>query len=217
MFQLIEKGYMKKTEKLSNSYSQKYGYKIIAQKILLFFVRPYYQLFFKMEVEGEENIPKDKTVIFVSTHSSYHDPVVLSAAIKTKKIAFMAKSELFQIPVIAQLSRLVGAFPVNRKKIEVSTIKKAKYLLTKTDWCLGIFPQGTRIMDGTIGTIKGGFSLIAKATKSTAIPVLIDLKRGKFPFYGKIIVKIGKPLPETDDPNEMLNEWTKAVTEMRNF
>jgi 1-acyl-sn-glycerol-3-phosphate acyltransferase len=129
----------------------------------------------------------------------------------------MSKKELFDIPVLSQAITGLGAFPVNRKKLEVSTIKMAKSILTDTDWCLGIFPQGTRVMDGTTGIIKSGFGHLARATKSTIVPVVIDLKRGIFPFYGKIVIKVGKPMPPIDDSDVIVDEWAKAVSKIGNL
>lgn len=178
-----------------------------------FMLRPYYFLFFKMEVYGRENIPRDSALIFASNHSSYHDPPVLAAATK-RHIAYMAKKELFDVPVLSQLISGLGAFPVNREKPEIKTIKTAKRIVASKRWNLGIFPQGTRIMDGSLDNVKDGFSHIARVTKSTVIPVYIKLKRGKFPFYGKIIVKIGAPLPESDKAEEIRENWKNAVSEL---
>lgn len=176
---------------------------------------PYYKLFFRMEVKGRENIPSKDGVIYASTHCSYHDPPLLAAATELH-IAYMAKKELFEIPVLSWGIRGLGAFPVNREKLEISTIKIAKRILKSKGWNLGIFPQGTRIMDGSMGEIKPGFSYLAKATGAPVLPVFIDLKRGFFPFYGKVVVNIGKPLPVTDDADEIQKNWENAILEMKN-
>jgi 1-acyl-sn-glycerol-3-phosphate acyltransferase len=129
-------------------------------------------------------------------------------------MAYMAKKELFDVPVLSRLISALGAFPVNRKKLEIKTIKTAKRILSSKRWNLGIFPQGTRVMDGTLGDVKPGFGHLAKATKSTVIPVFIDMKRGRFPFYGKVIVKIGKPLPLSNNVDEIQENWKKAISEL---
>ncbi len=177
---------------------------------------PYYKLFFNMKVLGKENIPREHSVIFASNHCSYHDPPLLAAA-SYMHIAYMAKKELFDIPVLSSLIKALGAFPVNREKLEISTIKTAKYILKSRRWHLGIFPQGTRIMDGTIGDIKPGFGYLAVASKATVIPVFIDMKRGRFPFYGKLLVTFGKPLPMTKDVDEMCENWKKAVSKLAGY
>jgi len=195
-----------------NFYDSKVG--LIFQSLFMnFMLRPYYKLFFKMEVQGKENIPRDNRLIFASSHASYHDPPLLAAATRMH-MAYMAKKELFEVPVLSQLISGLGAFPVNRQKLEIKTIKTAKRILSSKRWNLGIFPQGTRIMDGTLGEVKAGFGHLAKVTKSPVIPVYIDLKRGKYPFYGKIVVKIGKQLPHSDNVDEIQENWKKALSEL---
>lgn len=191
--------------------------KEIVQKIVVyFFLRPYYKIFFKMEVQGKENLPEKQSVILAATHSSYHDPPLLSSA-TVKPVSYMAKKELFKVPVLSQMITILGAFPVNREKLEVSTIRTAKHILTTENWNLGIFPQGTRIKPGIVCDIKPGFGYLAKVTKSTIVPVLLQVQRGRFPFYGKTIVKIGKPLPHTSNPEEISQNWITAINELADY
>ncbi len=186
---------------------------IFQSLFVTFMLRPYYSLFFRMEVHGMENVSRGEPMIFAANHASYHDPPLLAAA-TGMHIAYMAKKELFDVPVLSQLISALGAFPVNREKPEIKTIKTAKRIIASKRWNLGIFPQGTRIMDGTLGSVKPGFSLIAKATKSHVVPVYINLKRGKYPFYGKIVVKVGKPLPPSDNAEEIHENWINAVSKL---
>lgn len=67
-----------------------------------FMLKPYYTLFFKTEVHGKNNIPKDRTLLFAPNHGSYHDPPLLAAATEMH-MAYMAKKELFDVPVLSQL------------------------------------------------------------------------------------------------------------------
>jgi 1-acyl-sn-glycerol-3-phosphate acyltransferase len=175
---------------------------------------PYYKLFFRMEVHGRENIPSKDGLIYASSHGSYHDPPLLAAATELH-IAYMAKKELFDVPVLAEAITGLGAFPVNRKKLEISTIKIAKRILKSRGWNLGIFPQGTRVMDGTMGDVKPGFSYLAKTTGVPVLPVYINVKHGLFPFYGKVVVQIGEPLPPSDDVDEIQKNWENAIIEMK--
>lgn len=193
-------------------YSTKYG-KFIQYLLIYFFIRPYYKLFFNLRTVGEENIPPGKSVIFASSHASYHDPTLLAAAVKDS-IAFMAKKELFEIPFVSQFITVLGAFAVNRQKLDKSTIKTAKHIITTIKWHLGIFPHGTRVKNGLEGEVKPGFSHLAKLTKAPILPVYIDLKKGKIPFYGDALVKIGKPLPYSDDIEVIAEQWRAAIYEL---
>ncbi|HSA06786.1 MAG TPA: lysophospholipid acyltransferase family protein [Candidatus Gastranaerophilales bacterium] len=195
----------------NDAYYDSKGGLIFQKVIVTLFLRPYYQIFFRMEVEGAENIPKNQASIFASTHISYHDPPLLASATQMH-MAYMAKKELFEVPVLSQIINALGAFPVNRQKLEIKTLKTAKRIIASKRWNLGIFPQGTRIMDGSLEDVKPGFSHLAKATRSTVVPVYLDYKKGRFPFYGKVTVKIGKPLPPSENAEEIHENWKKAVS-----
>ncbi len=186
---------------------------IFQSALVALVLNPYYRTFFRMEVRGRENIPPKEALIFTSNHCSHHDPPLLAAATKMH-MAYMAKKELFDIPVLSQIISGLGAFPVNRQKLEIKTIKTAKRVVSSKRWNLGIFPPGTRIMDGTLGEAKPGFSHIAKATKSMVVPVYINMKRGKFPFYGKVVVTIDKPIPASNNADEILKKWKDSLLKM---
>ena len=115
--------------------------------------KPFWSLFYKIKVEGRENIPKGEKIILAGNHISYFDPFLLFLA-TYRPVAFMAKMELFERSTkdtllakfidnwrIGWMDRL-GAFSVNREKLEVSTIKTARDVLKTKRWTLGIFPQG---------------------------------------------------------------------------
>ena len=112
----------------------------------------------------------------------------------------------------------LGAFAVDREKLGVSTIKTVKNL-KETGWVLGIFPQGTRQEPGEISHITKGFASLAKSTKCGILPVGIvgtdEVKR--FPFTGKIIVRIGEVIPYSNDVEDMVDKWGKAIEGLTGF
>ena len=91
--------------------------------------------------------------------------------------------------------------------------------IKQTGWVLGIFPQGTRQEPGKITNVTKGFASIARKTKCGIIPVGItgtnEVKR--IPFTGKIVVKIGKLIPYSDDIDSMVRQWGEAVAELTGF
>jgi 1-acyl-sn-glycerol-3-phosphate acyltransferase len=130
----------------------------------------------------------------------------------------MAKKELFDIRFLRWWIDWLGAFSVNRESLAPSTIKTV-INIKKSDWVLGMFPQGTRGEPGEIKGISKGFAGLAKITKCAVVPVGIigtnEVKR--IPFTGKIIVNIGKPIPYSDDLDEMQNKWVEAIQELTGF
>lgn len=176
-----------------------------------------FKLVYRLEVYGKENIPDDNNFIVAANHLSTLDPPLV-CGVMNKPVAYMAKKELFENPFMCWWLNWLGAFAVDREKLGVSTIKTVKNL-KNTDWVLGIFPQGTRQEAGEISHITKGFASLAKSTKCGILPVGItgtqEVKR--FPFSGKIIVRIGRMIPYTDNVTGMVTDWEKSIEDLTGF
>ena len=172
---------------------------------------------YRIEVQGLENVPKDNRYIVCANHLSTLDPPML-AAVMPRRISFMAKQELFNIPFIRWWLDWLGAFAVNRESLSPSTIKTVMEF-KKSNWVFGIFPQGTRGVPGVIEGVTKGFAGLAKITKCDVLPVGIigtdEVKR--IPFTGKIIVKIGKPIPYSNNPEEVVEKWIDSIQNLTGF
>ena len=175
------------------------------------------KLVYRMEVQGLENVPKDNAYIVAPNHLSTLDPPMI-AAILPRPVAFMAKKELFNNPILRWWLNWLGAFAVDRENLSVSTIRTV-LTIKKTEWVFGIFPQGTRQIPGTISHITKGFASLAKTTKCGILPIgLIGTNESKhIPFTGKIIVKIGEMIPYSENVDEMVAKWVEAVQELTGF
>lgn len=177
----------------------------------------YIRIMYRLEVIGNKNFAKDKSFIVAGNHISAKDPFIMIQALRTP-VAYMAKEELFEKFFSRLLMDWCGAFAVNRDKLEVSTIKTA-LSIKDTKWKLGLFPQGTRVLNGKIEKVSKGFASLAKATKSDILPVAIigADKNVKIPFTGKIVVKIGDLIPYSDNIDEMVEKWCKAISELTGY
>ena len=173
-----------------------------------------FKLVYRLEVYGKENVPKDNNYIIASNHLSTLDPPLV-CGVMDRGVAYMAKKELFDNPFLCWWLNWLGAFAVDREKVSVSTLKTVK-TIKETDWVLGIFPQGTRQLDGEIKHVAKGFAAIAKSTKCGILPVGITGTEvaKRIPFSGKIIVRIGKLIPYSDNVDEMVDAWGNAVQEL---
>lgn len=176
-----------------------------------------FKLVYRLEVYGKENIPDDNNFIVAANHLSTLDPPLV-CGVMNKPVAYMAKKELFENPFLCWWLNWLGAFAVDREKLGVSTIKTVKNL-KNTGWVLGIFPQGTRQEAGEISHVTKGFASLAKSTKCGILPVGItgtqEVKR--FPFSGKIIVRIGKVIPYTDNVAGMVDDWEQSIEDLTGF
>ena len=164
-----------------------------------------------MKVYGKENIPKDKKpFIVMSNHLSNNDPPILSTALMIP-IAYMAKKELFSVPFLRWAITKLGAFSVDREKVEKTTIKATKEIIEK-NWCLGIFLEGTRNKTpGVLGQPNLGAAYIAKINNVQILPVGI---LGSNKPFGPVIVKIGKLFSPVEDLEKARWQCAEKLSEL---
>jgi 1-acyl-sn-glycerol-3-phosphate acyltransferase len=186
---------------------------------IYFFFWPFYTIMYNLKVEGRENIPKDRSILIAANHTSLLDPPGVAAAVSTggKTVAYMAKRELFDIPILKTLIWWLGAFSVNREKLAASTIKTAKAALASKYWTMALFPQGGRRRNDKLNKVNKGFITLAKLTKTDILPVgiiLKDYKIAKKPFEGNMTIKMGTVISHEKEVDEIMTEWKKQVCEM---
>lgn len=169
----------------------------------------------KIKVIGEENVPKDGPVLFVSNHQSYLDiPILLGFIDKPK--AFIAKKELAKIPVFSTWMESLRCIFIDRSDVRQSlrAIKKGIKLL-KEGYSFVIFPEGTRSEDGKLREFKQGSLKMATKSKTPIVPVTIKgankiMPRGKIVIIPTDVeVIISKPIFMEDD----IAKDSKALTQ----
>lgn len=151
------------------------------------------KLLFRTKTFGLENEKVDGPVVYAINHMSNWDPVI--AACETRKpINFMAKKELFDVPVLKWILKWLGVFPVDRTGNDLATLKMTVAAL-KNGGRICLFPQGTRCPEVEPSTteIKGGTALLVKHSKATVIPIGIYTKNYRVTIFRKVYVTIGKP------------------------
>ena len=175
------------------------------------------KLVYRLEVNGLENVPKDNRYIVCPNHLSTLDPPLM-VAVMPRSVSFMAKKELFDIPFLRWWIDWLGAFAVNRESLGPSTVKTVQ-TIQDSNWVLGMFPQGTRGVPGEIKGVTKGFAGLAKLTKCDILPVGIigsnEVKR--WPFTGKIIVNIGKPIPYDKNTDIVKEKWIEEIQKLTGF
>lgn len=151
---------------------------------------------FRIHVHGSENEPMEGGYIACSNHISFADTITQAIALK-RQIRFMAKKELFGIPLLGGLIKALGAFPVDRKGNAVAPIKKAISLLSDGE-VVGMFPTGHRFVgvkfDTTRGEMKGGASMACYRSKCRVLPMFIATKNDRVLLFRRIDIYVGKPI-----------------------
>lgn len=175
------------------------------------------KLVYRIEIHGMENVPKDNNYIVCPNHLSTLDPPMVTSFMP-RSIAFMAKKELFEIPMLRWWLDWLGAFSVDRENLGPSTVKTVEQI-KESNWVLGIFPQGTRGIPGEIRGVTKGFAGLARLTKCNILPIGIigshEVKR--LPFSGKIIINIGKIIPYDKNPEIVKQKWIDQIQELTGF
>lgn len=176
-------------------------------------VSPFLKIYFQGKIYGVENVPQKGAFVLVSNHASYFDPLLLSCAV-CRPVAYMAKEELFKIPLLNQGMRLYGAYPVKRGISDRTAIRAALKVLEQ-GWAAGIFLDGTRTPDARIIEPKLGAALIAAKANVPLLPVSlwgtekILLKGSPYPRSVPVTIRIGNIIePPHSAKREDLEETT---------
>jgi 1-acyl-sn-glycerol-3-phosphate acyltransferase len=127
-------------------------------------------LVWRLRVAGAEHVPHDGPVIVACNHRSYFDPVVLGVGMR-RPLTYLAKKELFAIPILGPMIAWLGAYPLDREAGGVAAVRAALRAL-KDGRCIGIFPEGTRNVRGDAAE-KGGAALLAALSGAPVVPAAI--------------------------------------------
>jgi 1-acyl-sn-glycerol-3-phosphate acyltransferase len=128
----------------------------------------------RVEVRGQENIPKDTAVVFIGNHQSYFDiPILLGYVDKPK--AFISKIEILKAPLLSDWMRLMQCTFLDRKDMRQSVRAMQEAVATvKRGYSLVIFPEGTRSKGGPVKEFKAGSFKLALKAEVPIVPVTID-------------------------------------------
>ena len=162
-------------------------------------VIPFFKVYFRMKVKGEENIPKSGGFIVACNHVSYLDPLALGAA-SPRDLNFMARDSLFRVPVFGRLIAAVDAFPVKRDSADKSALKEA-IRRVRRGLGLALFPEGTR-QDSLETNVRpqAGIGFLAAKLAVPVVPAFISgtekalPKRAKFIRKAQVSVSFGKQI-----------------------
>jgi len=171
-------------------------------------LRLIYAVLFRFEAVGLENIPSTGPVVLCANHISLLDPPTVGTKVN-RKVHYMAKAELFKIPLFGPFIHALGAFPVKRGGVSKEAIRSAIALLQEGG-VMGIFPEGTR--NSSEGMGKKGAAMIAIRSNATVIPVAII---GNYRLFRKMKICYGKPIDLTaiiqDSSSDVLDKVTETI------
>ncbi len=158
----------------------------------------------EVRVEGLENIEPDRPYIFAANHQSQFDIFALDGFLMVD-FRWMAKKELFRIPIVGPAMRLAGSIPIDRsrgRQAMKSLAEAARRIASGTS--VVIFPEGTRTRDGRLQPFKSGAMYLAIKSGVDIVPMAITggfeiMPKGSFLTRpGQMVIKIGQPVSSKD-------------------
>ena len=175
-------------------------------------------LMFRPRVSGAESIPESGALIIAPTHRSNLD-FAFSLFLCRRKIFFMAKQSLFDVPVLGRALVALGAFPVTRGAADRDALKAAERVLS-AGHALLMFHEGTRSEGPDILPLHDGAMFIAARSQARVVPVgiagsEIALAPGaKTLRPHRVDIVVGRPIdpPEGERPSRAaISESTRQL------
>lgn len=171
----------------------------------------------KVTVQGAEKLNSKKSCIYMANHQSNADiPVVLGRL--PVQFRWLAKEELFKIPLFGRAMRGVGYISIDRsnRKKAFESLKRAADTIRNGTSVL-IFPEGTRSPDGRILPFKKGGFILAVDSGVPIVPVIIHGTRkitpkGNFLIHpAPIVIQILDPVETADYTRKQKDELLEKI------
>ena len=168
------------------------------------------KIYYRAQINGLENIPKEGPIIFCGNHRTYLDPPLMVVTAK-RDMRFLAKEELYKNKFLSFLGWVFEAIPVKRDEKDITAIKESLKAL-KNGQCIALFPEGTRNGMEKGEKAKDGVAFFAVRSGAKVVPCGI---KGGTKENRKVTITYGKPLDYSKYRNEkdkqMLDNITKEI------
>src|SRR5262249_29705977 len=163
------------------------------RKVLRLILLAILRVVLRMRVVNTAVAPSGAALV-VSNHLHNADPVLTTIAYPYP-IHYMAKKEVFRVPVIKWVLRWAGSFPVDRGKADRAAIRRAEAALAR-GIAVGIYPEGTRSVTRALATAHAGVGLLALRNDVPILPVVVTGTE-RLPFNGaKGRAQASAPMPD---------------------
>jgi 1-acyl-sn-glycerol-3-phosphate acyltransferase len=174
-----------------------------AKSVVYGIFKPWYRI----EAIGLEHFPKEGGVLLCANHIHNFDPLVVGI-MAPRPVHYMAKEEIFSVPVLGNIVRKCNAFPVKRGFNDREALRTGLKLL-KDGHVFGLLPEGKRSKTGEIGKGLSGAGFFALRTTALVVPCAII---GPYKSFRKLKIVYGQPI----DMDEIRKEKASAeqVTEL---
>jgi 1-acyl-sn-glycerol-3-phosphate acyltransferase len=170
------------------------------------------------KIYGKENIPKTGPVIILCNHQSFLDPMLCQRG-SSRDFWYVARSSLYTSPIIGRAMGHLNTIPIHRGESDIASIRKIIGKL-KAGCAVGLFPEGTRSLDGKIESVKPGFTLLIRKTKACVVPAVLDgtfdswPKGQKWPkLFCKSAIRFAEPITAETILEQGDEKFAQLITE----
>lgn len=154
-----------------------------------------------LRTDGLDRLPTDKPYVFISNHFSFCDIWALCAVLPDS-VRFLAKKELFDIPIFGRAMRVARHIRIDRQNLQAAfgAYEEAGKVIRDGISAI-VYAEGTRSPDGKLQPFKKGPFVLAIASRVEVIPVWVEgayeaLPKGqRFVMPGVVTIRVGSPIP----------------------
>ena len=171
----------------------------------------------KVEASYPEGFDPRRSAVILANHQSWLDIPLVTGWVRP--VAFLAKKELYSIPLLGIPMRRVGCIPVDRKDRKANALIGPKMAeMIEKGYSYGVFPEGTRSVDGSLNKFKTGIFKIVAGQPLEVWPVTIDgacrvMPKNRFGIFpGTVKVTVHEPIP-AEEVAKM--EWSELHDRVR--
>ncbi len=175
------------------------------------------KLFFRLEGRGTEHVPRTGPVLLVANHSSVLDPPLVGG-VTPRQVSFLAKAELFEVPLFGRFIRALNARPVRREGADAAALRTALRAL-EGGAALLVFPEGTRAHEeGALRPARPGAGMLAVLSGAPVVPLYIRgsgraWPRGRKLFRpARVVIVFGPPMRFEERPGVPRKECYDAAS-----
>src|SRR5262249_15228540 len=183
--------------------------------IIRLIARPLFRVLFWVEHHGVENVPEEGAVIIAGNHPSYLDPLLVGLPIR-RTIRFMAWDALFKDPLLGQVIKAAGAFPVDIRKGRGEAAYRQALRALESGEALGVFPEGQRSDQAEMGDLRAGIARLAIETGAPIVPVTIGGAMRAWPKW-RLLPRSAKIVVRYHEPIRLSEEERAANRDNRDF
>lgn len=158
-----------------------------------------FAVWLRYRARGVERIPPSGGGLFLSNHQSFLDPLLIGLPL-TRPVSYLARDTLFPVPVVGWILRNTYVMPINREAAGTTSLRETLRRMEQ-GFLVGVFPEGTRSGDGSVGEFKPGFAAIVRRSNLPVYPVGIagaNRAMGRHSLFIKphrVCVVFGEPIP----------------------